>query len=63
MNTIILEDANGNRRTVEAGRQIKPPRRPGEKIILQKQHLRPFFDEQTLRMCSNCKMKGVYEYT
>lgn len=33
MSLIILEDEHGNRRTVQSGKKISPPRRPGEKII------------------------------
>ncbi len=33
MNSIILEDKHGNRRTVPSGKKIDPPRRPGERIV------------------------------
>ena len=33
MNSIILEDKDGNRRTVPSGKKIDPPRRPGERIV------------------------------
>jgi len=31
--SIILEDKDGNRRTVLSGKRIDPPRRPGERIV------------------------------
>ena len=33
MDLIILEDKDGNRRKVPSGKQIKPPRQPGERIV------------------------------
>ena len=33
MSSIILEDKDGNRRTIQSGKQIKPPRKPGERIV------------------------------
>ena len=33
MKLIILEDMDGNRRSVPSGRQIRPPRKPGERIV------------------------------
>ena len=33
MSMIILEDKDGNRRTILSGKKIDPPRRPGERIV------------------------------
>lgn len=57
---IILEDADGVRRTIPSGRQVKPPRTPGEKII----GATPLpWQINIFKMCSNCKQQGVFEYT
>lgn len=57
---IILEDANGHRRTIKSGRQIRPPRKPGERIVGATPLPRVNVE---FKMCSNCNQVGVFEYT
>lgn len=62
MRLIILEDRNGDRRTVEPGKQIRPARRPGEKII----GVEPdpnLWMTYIFRKCLSCGEMGVYEST
>ena len=64
MSLIILENVDGKRRMIVPGRQIRPPRSPGEKIVGIE---RPIVESDWMslhpKLCSGCGQKGVYEST
>jgi len=62
MRQIILEDPDGNRRTIEPGKQIRPRRSPGEKIVGVEPDPNAWVP-YNFRMCLSCGEKGVYEST
>ncbi len=62
MRGIILEDRYGNKRIIEPGKQIRPRRRPGEKVVgVEPDPNAVVF--YNFRMCSHCGEKGVYDST
>ena len=60
MRLIILEDRYGNRRTIEPGKQLRPRRSPGEKIVGVEPDPNAWVP-YTISMCSKCGEEGVYE--
>ena len=50
MGLIILEDKDGNRRTIQSGKQIRPPRQPGERIVGVEKNSTKFSKRNQLRV-------------